>query len=292
MHLKPRPDRPLDPISLKVIRAVTKVADELELETFMVGATARIILLEHVFGLSPSRATRDMDFAFAVERWEQFQSLKQRLASAASFTQLERVAQRLTFKPEGVAHSIVVDLIPFGGLEAGANMIAWPPDMSVIMNVAGYRDAHAAAVSVEVEPGLVIPLASTPGIAILKIFAWVDRGPEDPKDAIDLVTLLRQYHEAGNQDRVYVDAISALEEVGYDIELAGAWLLGSDAAAIALPATHTILKERFNHPGMAERLITDMSRAMRPHDNAVEYSRTLLTQFLKGFLHNPKWEAG
>ena len=287
MHLKPRPDKPLDPISIRVIRAVKSVADELGIASFMVGATARIILLEHVFGLPPSRATRDIDFAFAVESWEQFQALKQRLVSTASFTQLERVAQRLKFKSEGMNHSFVVDLIPFGGLETDANTIAWPPDMSVIMNVAGYRDAHVAAVLVEIEPGLIISLASLPSIAILKIFAWIDRGTEDPKDAIDLVTLLRQYHQAGNQDRVYSEASSALEAVGYDIELAGAWLLGSDAAAMALPATHAALKEHFNDPSMTERLITDMSRAMRGHDNAVESSRTLLTQFVKGFLHTP-----
>jgi predicted nucleotidyltransferase len=286
MRLKPRSDRPIDQISLAVIRAVTGVATELGLETFMVGATARIILLENVFGLPPSRATRDIDFAFAVESWERFQVLKQRLASEASFKQMERVAQRLTFKPEGMDHSFVVDLIPFGGLETEANMIAWPPDMSVIMNVAGYRDAHATAVPVEVEPGLVISLASIPGIAVLKIFAWVDRGQEDPKDAIDLVTLLRQYHEAGNQDRVYVDSISALEEVGYDIELAGAWLLGNDASAIALPTTRRRLEELFTDPKRIEGLVTDMSRAIRARDDALEYSRTLLEQFVKGFLHN------
>ena len=285
MHLKPRSDRPIDPISLRVIRAVTTVANEQGLETFMVGATARIILLEHVFGLPSSRATRDIDFAFAVESWEQFHELRQHLASLASFTQLERVAQRLTFKPEGLDHSYVVDLIPFGGLETEANMIAWPPDMSVIMNVAGYRDAHAAAVQVEVEPGLVISLASIPGIAVLKIVAWVDRGREGPKDAMDLVTLLRQYHEAGNQDRVYVDAISALEEVGYDIELAGAWLLGRDALALALPTTRQYLERLFADPKRIEVLVTDMARAIRTRDDALEYSRTLLEQFLKGFLH-------
>lgn len=287
MLLKPRPDRPFDPISVAVIRTVTGVAGELGVETFMVGAAARIILLENVFGLPLSRATRDIDFAFAVESWEQFQTLKQRLASAALFERLERVAQRLIFKPEGMDHHFVVDLIPFGGLESEANMIAWPPDMSIMMNVAGYRDAHAAAVRVEVEPGLVISLASIPGIAVLKIFAWVDRGREDPKDAIDLTTLLRQYHEAGNQDRVYEDGVPALEEVGYDLELAGAWLLGRDASAMALPATRRQLERLFAAPERVEGLVTDMSRAIRARDDALEYSSMLLKQFLKGFLHPP-----
>ena len=31
---------------------------------------------------------------------------------------------------------------------------------------------------------------------------------------MELVTLLRQYHEAGNQERLYEDALPALETVG------------------------------------------------------------------------------
>lgn len=282
MNLKLRPDRPIDHLSLAVIRAVTGVATDLGLEIFMVGAMARSILLENVFGLPASRATKDLDFAFAIENWEQFDALKERLASAASFKPQDHEAQRLLFKPEGREHGFVVDLIPFGGVETKTNMIAWPPDMSIIMNVAGFRDAQAAAVPVEVEDGLVISLASLPGIAVLKILAWLDRGLADHKDATDLLTLLRQYHEAGNQDRVYADAIPALEKVDYDIELAGAWLLGKDAASMATPATLQHLAVMFADKGRRESLVEHMTRAIRVRDDAQEYSSRLLEQFMKG----------
>lgn len=284
MDLKVRADQPVDPISLTVMRAVSDAAADLELETFMVGATARIILLEHVYGLPASRATRDIDFAFVLESWAQFQALKAHLISTASFEPSARAIQRLTFKPDGMAHGIVVDLIPFGALEAAAHTIAWPPDMSTMMSVAGYHDAHRAAVKVEVTPGLVIPLASIPGIAILKIFAWVDRGRTDPKDAIDLLTLLRQYHQAGNQDRLYVDAVVALEDAGYDIELTGAWLLGRDAATMVLPGSRPHLDALLADQACIERLVTDMSRAIRTREDALAYARRLLEQFLRGFL--------
>jgi predicted nucleotidyltransferase len=155
--------------------------------------------------------------------------------------------------------------------------------MSIMMNVAGYRDAHASAVQVEVEPGIVILVASIPGIAILKFFAWVDRGRENPKDAIDLVALLRQYNEAGNQNRVYEDATAALEAVGYDIELAGAWLLGRDAFALSSRETRGQLAALFAESSLMERLEADMSRALRARDDGLDYSRVLLGQFIKGF---------
>jgi predicted nucleotidyltransferase len=49
------------------------------------------------------------------------------------------------------------------------------------MNVAGYREALAAAPAVEIQPGFVVRVVSLPGLAILKLFAWADRGTEDPQ---------------------------------------------------------------------------------------------------------------
>lgn len=283
MVLTPRPDRQINQVTRSVIREVKNAVTGLGLDIFLVGATARIILLENVFGLHTGRATHDIDFAFAVENWDQFQAIKDRLTSTSGFEEVRGEAQRLICKPASVEHRLVVDLLPFGGLERSRNTIAWPPEMSIMMNVAGYRDAHASAVQVEVEPGVVIAIASIPGIAILKLFAGVDRGQENPKDAIDLVTLLRQYNGAGNQDRVYEDALTALESVGYDIELAGAWLLGSDAFALSSPETRGQLNSLFAEPSLMERLEADMSRALRARDDALDYSRALLEQFIKGF---------
>ena len=103
---------------------------------------------------------------------------------------------------------------------------------------------------------------------------------------MDLVTLLRQYTEAGNLDRVYAEAVTALEAVGYDIELAGAWLLGRDTAALTMADTRAQLNELFATASLMERLVTDMSRALRARDDALDYSATLLAQFLKGFTHS------
>ena len=150
------------------------------------------------------------------------------------------------------------------------------------MNVAGFRDAYTSAVPVEIAPELVISVASIPGIAILKLFAWVDRGREDPKDAADLLMLFRQYHEAGNQNRIYEDAIEALEAAGYDIELAGAWLLGNDVYAVSSSETRSQLAALFTKHALVDRLVIDMSRAIRMRDDAVDNSRALLDQFIKG----------
>jgi len=282
--LTPKPDRPVEPVALLVIQEVHKASKALDLPVFLVGAMARIILLENVHGLTAGRATTDVDFAFALDNWDQFTAIKATLLANADFEESKHVAHRLHFRPEGLEHQYKVDLIPFGGIETSPNTIAWPPDMAVLMNVAGFGDALAAAVTVEVAPGMKIAVATLPGIAILKLFAWADRGQENPKDAIDLVLLLRSYNEAGNASRIYeeANALAALEASGYDLELGGAWLLGSDAAVMVSPQTNADLEALLLGP-KRQKLIEDMARAMLGRHDAMDYSRRLLEQFTKGF---------
>lgn len=282
--LTPKPDRPVEPIALLVIREIHKAARELGFPVFLVGAMARIILLENIFGLRAGRATTDVDFAFALDNWEQYRTLKTFLIANADFEESGHVAHRLLLRLPGLEHKFKVDLIPFGGIETSPDTIAWPPDMAVMMNVAGYGDALAAAVTIEVAPGINMAVASLPGIAILKLFAWADRGRENPKDAIDLFLLLRDYHEAGNESRIYEEegAFLALEAAGYDIELAGAWLLGNDAAVMASSQTNAELSALLTGT-KSRRLVEDMARAMPGKDNALEYSQRMLEQFASGF---------
>ena len=118
-------------------------------------------------------------------------------------------------------------------------MIAWPPELDVVMSVSGYQEALESSLLVALGADLTIKVVSLTGLAILKIFAWSERGTvTENKDALDLLTLLRTYHEAGNADRIYeVPEPDVLESINYNPELMGAWLLGYDVAAIADKST-------------------------------------------------------
>ncbi len=281
--LKPKPDRPVEPLTLTVIDEIGQVANRLGVPVFVVGAVARIILLENVHGLSAGRATTDVDFAFALDNWEQFDALKKLVIENTRFSAAEQLAHRVYFRAPGLEHAYKVDLIPFGGVEKSPNTITWPPDMAIMMKVAGFSDAFAAAVRVEVSPGIEATVASLPGIVTLKLFAWADRRQENSKDAVDIVTLLRSYHQAGNDHRIYDEASAraALEAVDYDPELAGAWLLGHDVGAMASESTVTALKALL--AGTTKDLLTeDMARAMKGRADAMDYASRLLDQFTQG----------
>jgi predicted nucleotidyltransferase len=265
------------------MREVDTVAKDLCLPYFLVGAMARDVLLGHVFGLNPGRATRDVDVAFALAGWEQFRQLQDRLISGGRFVAVRDVVHRLLFRLDGGDQRCLVDLIPFGGVEHLVHTIAWPPDMQVIMHVAGYGDALQTVLLVQVEQGLLVRVASLPGLAMLKLFAWQEQGLEDARDATDLVTLCRHYAEAGNLDRLYDEAMSTLQAVGFDVELAGAWLLGKDTATTASQQTRGQLTALLSDTRASERLVNDMAKALRLREDAVTYVEQLLAQFNRGF---------
>ena len=133
------------------------------------GATARDLLLFHVFGIPVTRATADIDFAVAMDSWERFSELRVALLASGHFRE-GKMEHRVYVKTPSVKDEIPVDLIPFGGV-AEADVIHWPPDRETVMAVVGFEDAIVAAVHVQVDADLTIPVASLAGIAVLKLFA-------------------------------------------------------------------------------------------------------------------------
>lgn len=278
-----RVDRPLDADIVDVLRAVEGVASRLRVPYFLVGATARDVLLAHVFGLPPGRATRDVDFALVMPNWATFEEVKAQLQASEQFVVDEKYAHRLRFRRPSSQHDVVVDLIPFGGVAESMNTIMWPPEFAIMMTITGFEDAFRAATPVEIEKELVINVATFPGLALLKLFAWKDRRAEDAKDALDFVTLLRSYEKIGNQERIYGEAVQVLEKVNFDPELVGAWLLGRDAAEIAASATRSELMAMLSDETVTDLLITDMTKALRGREDSITYATILSTQFKSGF---------
>jgi predicted nucleotidyltransferase len=117
-------DRPLDPAILHILTVVDRVAAEQNCPYIVVGATARDLLLYHVFGIPTMRVTQDVDFAIAVENWEKFQKLRAALL-ATDHLAAGRVEHRLFLKTLEGTTKIPIDLIPFGGV-AEDETSAWP----------------------------------------------------------------------------------------------------------------------------------------------------------------------
>lgn len=262
----------------RLLSSVRRAADDTPL--LLVGAAARDILLVHAHGIAMQRATEDTDLALAVRDWEAFLRVRTALVASGTFT-AEGPAHRLWFGDQRL------DVIPFGGVERPDRSIAWPPEGVEVMNVRGLTEALATAVAVRLPGGVSIDVACLPALALLKIWAWEDRKYTTPgKDASDLWMFLQHHAEAGNEDRLYDEESDGLASFAFDLQKAGAWLLGKDAREVlahgpdprgSLDTLDAILRPEIDPDGVL-RLVAQMP----PGDRERQVS--LLTAFHTGLL--------
>lgn len=196
-------------------QAISAVADSQGLPFYVVGATARDIVLEGAYGIEPLRATRDIDFGVKVSGMSEFNRLKVALIDTGEF-QATKAAQRLIF-----SNGLPVDIIPFGDIASEEISLIWsPPNNDTEMNVLGFEEAfdHALLVRLSTTPLIETKVASPAGWALLKIISWYDRPtPDCIKDAQDIALLLCNYFKTFKVDDLYENEETLLEDEEFDV---------------------------------------------------------------------------
>lgn len=230
----------IDPLMVGIFDAITDVAAARDIHYFVLGATARDMILSYGHGIEIKRATVDVDLGVKVADWDEFHALKDGLAATGQFEPTPS-AQRLLYKC-----NLPIDIVPFGSLEHANKEISWPPDHSIRMNVLGFEDAYRNAQMIRLRsvPMLDIPFATLAGLAVLKTIAWRERSiPQGSKDAGDLAFLMRNYLDAGNRNRLAEEHPDLLADDDFDYECASARLLGRDMARVMSPETRKAVLE-------------------------------------------------
>jgi predicted nucleotidyltransferase len=126
-----------------------------------------------------------------------------------------------------------IDLVPFGNVETRERKIVWPPHGEVVMDVFGFREAQASACEVAFPGGVRGRVVSLPALGLLKIVCWNDRHYAAPrKDAHDLMLIVQNYLQAGNEARLVDAFVAWTQEEDFDYERAGARMLGHDVRAL------------------------------------------------------------
>jgi len=270
----------LNPNLVNLLRLVSQEAQALGITFFIVGASARDIVMEYCHAIRPIRGTRDIDIGVEVAGWDEFQRLKRNLIDTRRF---EPTGEEFRLS----SGMFQLDIVPFGGVSTDQHTITWPPDQQVIMNIMGFQEAYDYAMTVRLceEPVFDVKVPTIPGMAVMKMISWQDRYPERPKDAEDLVFLMEHYDEAGNMNRLYEEETDLLQEEGFDQTMAGIRLLGRDMAAMASQSTAKVILailETEIHTQGRYRLVHDMLRAARQSDKFDEMLEKV-TKLQQGF---------
>lgn len=193
-------------------------ASKSKIDFFMIGATARDLLYS-THGISPDRATHDIDFGLRVASWEVFHKLREQLIQDGF--QETSILHRLLW------NQIPIDFVPFGDLEKPKGFVKFSKD-ETILSTLGFKEAFDASHKYKFE-GFVINIASLAGIFLLKLVAWNDRPEERQTDVQDMARIMTLYFDAGNMDRFYdqhADLVESLDP--FEIPRAGVRLLGRD----------------------------------------------------------------
>jgi predicted nucleotidyltransferase len=139
----------------------------------------------------------------------------------------------------------------------------------------------ASSIPIEIEENLIVRVVSIPGLMLLKLVAWSDRGRETDKDAADIYRLLTSYADAGNTDRLYDHEMDLLETVGFDMDLAGAELLGRDDARLCSPPALALVQSVLEPEPIFERLANQMVQTSTVAES-VSFVVQLLMLFRRG----------
>jgi predicted nucleotidyltransferase len=124
-------------------------------------------------------------------------------------------------------------------------------------------------------------------LLVLKLFAWLDR-KQEKRDAPDIYTLLKDYGDAGNEDPPYGEALNILEGEGYDFEIAGARLLGSDAAAVVSADTRRRVRDILESDREMEDLTNPIIMlSARKDPEHLRRCELLVSKLRQGFLQVP-----
>ena len=210
------------PLLKKLLDELIPVFQKLEIKFFVIGATARDIIME-LHGEKSGRRTQDIDIAIAIDKWEKFSTIEKEIIQLPDFKKDTKQQQRFFYLDD-----FQIDIVPYGGIKTADDNIYWPPDQYFAMTVLGFEEAEKDLVKVKIDDTLEIDIVSLAGIFLLKLVAWKDRHYKGNKDADDMGFILQNYLNI-HEERA---AMEHYEEV-YEIEdftttKAGAALLGID----------------------------------------------------------------
>ncbi len=215
-----------NPLLKELLQKLTDYFQSIGSDFYIIGATARDIILSGIHKQASARRTADLDIAIAIKDWDKFKQISEELCKIDGFSKDPEQTQKFKFR-----NIYEVDIVPFGEIAKADNNIYWPPEEQFAMSVAGYTEVADNTLDITIDNDLSVKVASLPGIFILKLAAFNDRKNETNKDADDLAFIIENYLSI-NEERAAAEHYDIYEAENFNTFTAGATLLGRDIKSI------------------------------------------------------------
>jgi predicted nucleotidyltransferase len=217
-------DKFTHPLLKPILLELTEYFKDLGISFFVIGATARDIIME-LHDEQSGRLTYDLDIAITINNWSQWDAVETGIVSLPNFQKDSKQQQRFLYKD-----TFALDIVPYGEIMKQGNKIFWPPDESFAMSVLGFDAVEDNSLKINVDEEIEIRIASLCGIFILKVFAWKDRHQKDNKDADDIGFILANYLEIHRE--ASLDYYDIVYPEDHTVLTGGGSMLGIHAADI------------------------------------------------------------
>lgn len=211
-----------NPLLLELLRKLTDNFNKMGREFYVIGATARDIVMQQLLDTESRRRTRDLDIAIAIPDWDTFEEVKQKLI-ADGFEKSMDMQQRFFYR------DYELDIVPYGIVAKEDDNIYWPPEEIVAMSVKGFDEVLSEAITVSIDDEFKVKIASLHGLFLLKLNAWLDRNAKTSKDAEDMSFILSNYFIA-NLDREIHQEVYDWEN--FDEYIVGGYWLAHDLVTL------------------------------------------------------------
>ena len=217
MDLKITSEKIANPLLVELLKKLTDSFNRMGREFYVIGATARDIIIRQLIGTTSGRRTKDLDIAIAIPDWSVFDEIKEVLV-ADGFKKSTDMHQRFYYG------EYELDIVPYGVAKKDDN-IYWPPEEEIAMSVKGFDEVLSKAITVNIDDEFDIRIASLHGLFLLKFNAWLDRNIETSKDAEDMSFILSNYFMANLDRNVYTEVY---DWENFDEYIVGGYWLAHD----------------------------------------------------------------
>ena len=262
--------------------SIATVCEDLSIPFFIVGAFARDIVMQHIYKISSTRKTKDVDIAVMVGNWNDYESIKKRLIHEYNFKQGDKTHELISNT------GVYIDLIPFGEIEEN-HKIAWPPKFRFRMNMIGYEEVYQSAIPILLDGKYPLRVASLEGLVLLKLIAWNDRkrnaGSKHINDLmfiideyflINIEEIVEKYRDLVDEsDKEIDDTLIAAEALGRNISL-----LIKDSIELKMNLLSILEKALSN---------TDNSLLIQNMNNESRFDYPFCVKILTAFASGLKW---
>lgn len=217
MYLKITSEKIANPLLVELLKKLTDSFNRMGREFYVIGATARDIIIRQLIDTTSGRRTKDLDIAIAIPDWSVFDEIKEVLV-ADGFKKSTDMRQRFYYG------EYELDIVPYGVAKDDDN-IYWPPEEEIAMSVKGFDEVLSEAITVNIDDEFDIRIASLHGLFLLKFNAWLDRNIETSKDAEDMSFILSNYFMANLDRNVYTEVY---DWENFDEYIVGGYWLARD----------------------------------------------------------------